>query len=216
MTYATHKQYAVLFGLVANIFLYAKGITEIDYFIALPIVMMTAKAGALFPDIDHNWKNVKEKTVINWVINKIIHITGGKHRSWQTHSIDIVVYFTLFSIFFPEYLLNKEVITLVNKEVLSILLLGFTSGWISHIFSDMWTSAGVRLICFNSTKLAFVPSHIGKLRFNTGNEWEAFCYKTVRIINIILGIWAIIYPFVTKYDISVVTQLMGKLGGLIQ
>ena len=73
-------------------------------------------------------------------------------------------------------------------------MLGFSAGWISHIFSDMLTSAGVKVVCFLKLRIAFVPKHIGKLRFNTGNEWEAFCYKTTRIINVIIGIICLLYP----------------------
>lgn len=158
--------------------------------------MLVGKYGALFPDVDHAWNSVKDKTIVNWFINKFIHITGGKHRSWQTHSIDIVAIFTVFAVFIPRILFNLEKISLVNKEVLSLVLIGFSAGWISHIFSDMLTSAGVKLICFLPVKLALVPKHIGKLRFNTGNEWEAFCYKFTRVINVIIGIIALIYPLV--------------------
>lgn len=160
------------------------------------------KYGALFPDVDHSWNNVKDKTVVNWFINKLIHLTGGKHRSWQTHSIDIVAIYTVVAAFLPGILFKYEKISIVNKEVLSLILISFASGWISHIFSDMLTSAGVRVICFIPFKLAFVPKHIGKLRFNTGNEWEAFCYKSTRVINVFIGLLAIIYPFIANSQIN--------------
>jgi membrane-bound metal-dependent hydrolase YbcI (DUF457 family) len=197
MTGPTHKQYSVTFAFLANILLFYYGITEINYYLALPIMLLTSKYGALFPDVDHAWQNVKDKTVPNWIINKIIHLTGGKHRSWQTHSIDICALFTVAAFFVPKILFKYDKISLVNMEVMSIILIGFASGWVSHIFSDMLTSAGVRLICFLKVKIALVPKHIGKLRFNTGNEWEAFCFKSTRIINIVLGIFAIIYPLIS-------------------
>lgn len=196
MTAITHRQYSICFSLVANMLLFTFGITEINYYISLPIVLLVGKYGALFPDVDHAWNSVKDKTIVNWFINKFIHITGGKHRSWQTHSIDIVAIFTVFAVFIPRILFNLGKLSLVNKEVLSLVLIGFSAGWISHIFSDMLTSAGVKLICFLPVKLALVPKHIGKLRFNTGNEWEAFCYKFTRVINVIIGIIALIYPLV--------------------
>lgn len=212
MTAPTHRQYSVSFALITNLLLYKYSITEINYYLALPIMLMAGKSGALFPDVDHIWQNVKDKTILNWFINKIIHLTGGKHRSWQTHSIDIAIIFTFASYILPIYLFNMGYLSQVNKEVMSIILLGFSSGWISHIFSDMLTSAGVRVICFLKFKVAFVPKHIGKLRFNTGNEWEAFCYKTTRIINVFLGILCLVYPFmISGYWGKIIQFLLIKL-----
>lgn len=194
MTGTTHRQYSVCFALIALMIFYNLDITEINYYLTIPILLMTSRFGAIFPDIDHEWKNVPDKTIVKRIINILIHITGGKHRSWQTHSIDICTYFTIASIIIPNRLYNMNKITIVNKEVLSIILLGFCSGWISHLFSDMLNGTGVRLICFSKFKVALVPKHIGKLEFNTGNEWEAFNYKVIKLINIILGIMALIYP----------------------
>ena len=69
---ATHKQFAIFFVYVAAILLNMFSVIE-----------------ALFPDVDHVWKNVKEKTAVNWLVNKFIHITGGTHRSRHTHSWDL-------------------------------------------------------------------------------------------------------------------------------
>ena len=85
-------------------------LTEINYYLTIPVLLATAKYGALFPDVDHTWQNVKEKTVPNWIINKLIHLTGGKHRSWQTHSIDIVAMFTLLVWLVPNLLYQNDMI----------------------------------------------------------------------------------------------------------
>lgn len=198
MTGPTHKQYSVCFACITMMLFYKLGITEINYYLALIIVMMTSKVGALFPDLDHDWSNIGNKTVPNKIINTLIHITGGKHRSWQTHSIDICTLFTLIAYFLPRYLCNKGILSVVNKEVLSILMLGFASGWVSHLFSDMLTSAGVRVICFINKKVKLVPKKIGNLKFNTGHEWEAFNYKVIKVLNIFLGIICIIYPLLNE------------------
>lgn len=195
MTYKTHREYSVTFAFLAIMLIYSRNMTQINYYLALIIILMTSKSGALFPDIDHNWENVKEKSVINYIINKLIHLTNGKHRSWQTHSIDICVIYTALSIFLPQYLYLDNKISNVNKEVLSIILIGFATGWISHLFSDMLTYVGVRPFCWSKIKLKFVPKKLFGLRFNTGNSWEEFNYKTMRFMNIILGILSITYPF---------------------
>ena len=211
MTGPTHKQYAICFAFIANALLYVYGVTEINYYLSLPIMLLLGKHGALFPDIDHTWKNVKEKTIPNKIINTLIHITGGKHRSWQTHSIDIVIIATSLSYILPTLLFQYEIISAVNKEVMFIIMLGFCSGWISHIFSDMLTSAGVKIVCFLPFKLALVPKKIGKLKFNTGNQWEAFCYKTTRIINIVLGIGSLAFPLII--DGTIIKFITNLLGG---
>lgn len=195
MTAKTHKAFSVSFALVATMIMLRNGVSSVNYYMCLVVMLMASKAGALFPDVDHIWKNVKEKTAINWVINKIIHITGGTHRSWQTHSIDICTVFTLFAFIFPGYLMNKGYIDNTNKEVMSLLLLGFACGWISHLYSDMLTIGGVRLLCFVDKKLRLVPKQLFGLRFSTGDEWEEFNYKLMRILNIFIGIIALIYPF---------------------
>ena len=196
MTGPTHRQYSIGFAYIALVIIYSFGLTEINYYLALPIMLVVSRAGAAFPDIDHNWQSVADKTTLNRIVNFIIHITGGRHRSWQTHSIDINVYYTVASVLVPKLLLDNGWIDKINYQVLLILLLGFAAGWISHLFSDMLTSEGVRLICFLKFKVKLVPKKIGKLRFNTGNEWEAFNYKVVKILNIFLAIGCLVYPFI--------------------
>lgn len=196
MTGPTHRQYSVCFGLITLMLMYKFNVSEINYYLALPIMLLISRWGAQFPDFDHEWKNVGDKTTVKRIINMLIHITGGKHRSWQTHSIDICIYSSIAAYILPDILFNLNKLSSINKEVLSLILLSFCSGWISHIFSDMLNGAGVRLVCFLNFKIALVPKKIGKLRFNTGNEWEAFNYKIMKVINIILGIISLIYPLV--------------------
>lgn len=194
MTGATHKKFAVAAAFTASILMYKEGLTQINYYLTIPVMLETAKYGALFPDVDHTWKNVKEKTIPNWIINKAIHLTGGRHRSWQTHSLDIAFIFALLAFFVPKALLNKDIISVVNYEVLQLILYGFTFGWISHLISDMLTSAGVRITCLSKAKVALVPRKIGKLAFNTGNEWEAFVFKVISIFNVAYGLFTLAYP----------------------
>lgn len=205
MTGPTHKQYSILFACLTVMLFYTYNVSQIGYFWMLIIVLDMSKHGALFPDLDHSWQNVGAKTVPNKIINTLIHVTGGKHRSWQTHSIDICAWFTIASIAIPKYLYSTKVITAVNREVMSMIMLGFASGWISHLFSDMLTSAGVRVVCFSKFKVKLVPKKIGKLSFNTGHEWEQFNYKLIWGINKIIGAITIIYPFILT-NIQIATK----------
>lgn len=201
MTSATHRQYSVSFAFLACMLLYWLGELHINYYLSMIVLLSASRYGALFPDVDHSWDNVKEKTVPNFIINKIIHITGGKHRSWQTHSIDIVAIFTVISYIIPKILYSHNILNEVNCDVLSLILFGFCSGWISHIFSDMLTSAGVRLLCWSKFKLKLVPKHIGSLKFNTGHEWESFCYKAAKVTNIALAMCCLAFPYIMTSNI---------------
>lgn len=212
MTGATHKKFAVAAAFTASVIINKDGITDINYYLTLPILLSTAKYGALFPDVDHTWQNVKEKTVPNWIINKIIHITGGKHRSWQTHSWDIALIFALLAFFIPKLMLKNQIITEINYEVLQLILYGFTFGWISHLFSDMLTSAGVRVFSFSKVKIALVPKRIGKLVFNTGNDWEALVYKIMSIVNILYGFYIVLYPLIIN---NIIKNIILNIGGSI-
>lgn len=210
MTGPTHKQYSICFAYLTMMLFYNLGITQINYYLALIIVLMVSKAGALFPDLDHNWQNVHDKTIPNKIINTLIHLTGGKHRSWQTHSIDICAWFTFLAFTMPKYWESKGILSHVNQETLSIIWLGFASGWVSHIFSDMLTSAGVRLICFVDFKVKLVPRKLGPVVFNTGNEWEEFNRKSIRGLNIILGLICLVYPLIIHGELN---QLISIIQG---
>lgn len=200
MTGPTHRQYSICFGYIVLMLLYKIGVSQINYYLALPIMLMTARAGAVFPDLDHIWKNVGEKTFFTKIVNWIIHITGGKHRSWQTHSLDICAVFTAAAYTMPVVLFNKGMISVINKEVMFILLLGFASGWVSHMFSDMLTPEGIRIVFWSKYKLAFVPKRLFGISFSTGSSWEAFNYKTMRVINAVLTIVGLLYPILTNAE----------------
>ena len=201
MTAPTHRVFAVGWVLIGNMILYSLNVSPINYYISMIIMLQIGKYGALFPDIDHSWQNVKEKTAPNFIINNIIHLTGGKHRSWQTHSLDIAILSTIIGYNIPIYLYNIQKIDSLNREILSIVIIGFCIGWLSHLFSDMLTSAGVRITAFSKRKIALVPKQLFGLRFNTGNQWEGFVYQSIKILNLVIGIIAIAYPLLRPYII---------------
>lgn len=153
MTYKTHREFSVSFVIIANALMWKLGILDINYYISLIVLILFGKQGALFPDVDHIWRNVKEKTILNKVINTIIHITKGTHRSWQTHSIDIWVISLIGSILASYNYLNGN-----NRTVMTLVIIGFWAGWFSHLFSDMLSSDGIRLFCWSKKiKLKLVP-----------------------------------------------------------
>jgi membrane-bound metal-dependent hydrolase YbcI (DUF457 family) len=160
----------------------------------LIIMAMVSRYGALFPDLDHDWDKVKEKTLPNWAINKIIHLTGGRHRSWQTHSLDIALVATALSILVPYTLYEQRIIDLVDKEIITIMALAFCVGWLSHLVSDALTPGGIKLIFFLNTKISLVPRKFLWINFGTGSEWEDFNFKVTRIASMLLGVISVVYP----------------------
>jgi membrane-bound metal-dependent hydrolase YbcI (DUF457 family) len=149
---------------------------------------MSARYGALMPDVDHHWGNVSEKTLPNKILNTFIHLTGGTHRSWQTHSWDI--YFVLLAIvlLFPMELL--EPLGVPTVSVLSMLVYGVMLGWGSHLFADMLTPQGVRLVCWRKFKVRLVPKWA---MFATNSKWEDMCYKFVRVVNTLAGLAYVVW-----------------------
>lgn len=201
MLYLTHRKFAIFWALAGIMYLYTKGLTEINYYLALMMVIPFSEVGALFPDLDHDWSRVKVKNPITFIVNRLIHWTGGTHRSWQTHSIDIALLVTFLSYFLPQKLYEMGKLSLVNKEVLSIMMIGFSFGWLSHIFSDMMTSGKVKLFCFLNWRVGFVPKSVLGFKFNTGGQWEAFVYRITDGLNIGVGTLALIFPILMKHSI---------------
>jgi hypothetical protein len=203
MTGPTHRQYSVTFVCIAAMILYSKrifttsfAVNQPNYYLAVLMMLPIAKIGARFPDVDHDWEYVKDKTVVNKVINMLIHATGGKHRSWQTHSIDITAWLTIAAFTLPDTLIYNMVMSSVNGKLVYLIAVAFMSGWVSHIFSDMLNGVGVRIFFWNGRRAAFVPKKFLGIHFNTGEQWEAFNFSVIRKINILLGLLTISYPYV--------------------
>ena len=194
MTASTHRRFSVSFALLGALLI---DINTVNYYLVIVLLVTFSKFGGLFPDLDHHWHSVKEKTDLNWIINKILRLTGAKHRSWQTHSWDIAIIFAIIAWTLPEILYTKySVISVVDKEVIKIMLLGYSLGWFSHLFGDMLNNAGVRLVCWNKFKIKLVPKKLFSLKFKTGEDWESFCSSFEKYINRLLGILVVIYPLI--------------------
>lgn len=163
MTGITHRKFAVAFAYVGTIVMSVLNTTTLNYFIVTLSMLPLSQVGAKYPDWDHDWSNIKDKNTVTFIINKTIHLTGGKHRSWQTHSWDIC----LGSLVGALVLVNKfgYLIKLdeINTVVASMIIIGFWCGWISHLFSDMLTSGGVRLFFWSKFKVKLVPRKASRL-----------------------------------------------------
>lgn len=211
---ATHKQFAIFFVYLAAILLNIFSVIDVNFYLQVMIMLAIGKTGALFPDVDHIWKNVKEKTTPNWILNKLIHMTGGRHRSRHTHSWDICIVSFILLLFGVNYLESINLINSIDTSVAFIILCGFYSGWISHLFSDMLSSSGVYLTCFSGVTIKFVPKHIFNFKFSTGGAWENFCFNLIRIINFLTGLFVIVYPFLVDENFQALFINIFKILGL--
>ncbi|GHU92671.1 hypothetical protein FACS1894208_00240 [Clostridia bacterium] len=183
MTGPTHRAFSVTFALCGSVALTHFGMSEVNPLVAAPVLLMAARYGALLPDVDHHWDSVSDKTFPNRVINGFINITGGTHRSWQTHSWDIYLLFLAIALFFPREVLDP--LGTPTVSVLYMLVYGVLLGWGSHLFSDMLTPQGVRLVCWRKFKLRLVPKiHM----FATNSAWEDICFKVMKFVNVFVGI----------------------------
>lgn len=224
MTARTHRAFAVSWAFVGAMILYTSGLMTVNYWLSAFIMLQVSKVGGLFPDVDHDWSNVKDKTLPNFLINKIIHISNGKHRSWQTHSIDICLLFVILTFIGPNMLMGWNIISATDVTLLALIMCGFSLGWLSHIFADMLTSAGVRVLCWKTKKIALVPRKFLWIEMKTGDDWEEFVYKITRISNIVIGVMCFVYPFIVKveaYDkytkaITDISNTLGRVADLMR
>lgn len=208
MTYRTHKQYSIAFAYIALMILYTLKLFDFNYYLCFPIILLISQWGAKFPDLDHNFNQIKDRNVLTWIINKLIHLTGGHHRSWQTHSWDICIIYAILSNYLTHKYMNGT-----DAGLAFIINCGFISGWVSHLFSDMLNGVGIRLFCWYKQTIALVPKRIYLLPkkivnkfkkerqskfiivFNTGGDWELFNYKVMRVSDVVLGIVAFVFPY---------------------
>lgn len=190
MTGVTHRAFSVTFAIGGAAALTQFGMSDVNPLIAAPVLLMSARYGALMPDVDHHWSSVSEKTLPNRILNGFIHLTGGKHRSWQTHSWDIYLVLLAIMLFFPKEMFASLGIPTVS--VMYMLIYGVMLGWGSHLFADMLTPAGIRLFCWSKFKLRLVPRWA---MFATGSDWESMCFSAMRVINALVGLAYVYWCF---------------------
>lgn len=195
MTGRTHRVYAMEFVFIIAIVLYATGLMEHNYYISLFIMVVVAPLGAKFPDYDVDPEYLPVKTIPAKTINFIIRHTGGKHRSWHTHSVEAFTIVCALAVYVSYILKPNEYLTASDQDIFSLVAMAFMSGWLSHLFADMLNYKGITLF---GKRIALVPKRIGKMKFNTDGEWEDFNYYVVDKANKILGFAALLFPMILQ------------------
>lgn len=164
MTGNTHREFSVAFVLIGSMLLYKTPVREVNYYLLLMVMIMSGKVGGRFADIDHIWQNVREKSTWVWVVNKLIHLTGGKHRSRHTHSWDIFMISWVVLRTLVTYGVKINYFSDADRIIACAIIDGFMLGWFSHLFSDSLTHDGTYPSCFSKRRsVKLVPKAVNSV-----------------------------------------------------
>ena len=156
-------------------------IPECNEFVQLLIMYPFASFGSIFPDLDHGSSSLPSKDPVAIGINKVLRLTGAKHRSWQTHSILVTGGFCLLLsalVFMGNTFIGID--NSIDWACLRLATIGFICGVVSHLVLDAFTTAGIHI--WPGLKLRFVPKTSA---FATGGTWEKIVFY-ILILGIIL------------------------------
>lgn len=185
-------------------------VNDVSPILQLAVMYPFAIWSSTAPDLDHHADSSPAKDPVSKLINRGLHIfnkptevidnTMGiftskktfpqklvtslacKHRSWQTHSeVPILLM----------YLLLAKVLTLplsIENTILTLIVMGIALGFMSHIFLDMLTMAGIPTVigrCISSIvpfinirNIRLVPkSHT----FATDTPYESYVRKFLNV-----------------------------------
>lgn len=159
-------------------------ISDCNEFVQLLIMYPFASFGSIFSDLDHGPDSIPSKDPVAVMVNKLLRLTGAKHRSWQTHSILVTGGFCFF-IFSLVYAGNKLFGGSASIEwaFLRLSVIGFIVGVASHLFLDAFTTAGIHI--WPGFKMRFVPR---RSFFATGGAWEKIWFwLLILIICVLIG-----------------------------
>lgn len=180
----THHAGGTVAALVAFEVMRSKGwlIPDCNEFVQLLIMYPFASFGSIFSDLDHGADSIPSKDPVAIGINKVLRMTGAKHRSWQTHSLLVTGGFCLF--LFALVFLGNNLIGVsgaIDWACLRLATIGFICGVLSHLILDAFTTAGIHI--WPGFKLRFVPKTHA---FATGGLWEKIVFYTLIFIVILL------------------------------
>lgn len=163
-------------------------IPDVNPLLQLAIMYPASQYGSVFPDNDHHWKSVGNKSPVNWVVHKLLHLTMPKHRSWQTHSV-LVTGGLLFLLYTLVTLGDALWSSPSNTDwiIMRLLTYGFILGVTSHLCADAINPSGIHLI--PGMKIKFVPK---TSFFATGGPWETnIIYPLCLIVSAVSVIFTI-------------------------
>lgn len=166
---------------------------EVNDFVQLAMMYPLCSWGSIAPDLDHGKDSIPDKDLVSILINKLLRLSGAKHRSWQTHCI-LFTGGLLFILFMLLHLgdLYLSGADSLDWKIIRMLLTGLSVGITSHLILDMFSTAGVHF--WPGFKLRFVPKTSA---FSTGSTWETVVFYVlvigiiVLVLNLLLGVFGI-------------------------
>lgn len=220
MTSITHREGAIVGACVGTVALQELGQNPImsENFILLAYIVMfyvnyvVGQEGAKYSDKDHLWKNIKEKTALNKIINTILHLTGYGHRNPITHSFDL----WLISYILLVGATKKCVGYIVLQKMIIMLLTAFYIGYFTHLILDALSMDGTRLFFWNSKiKLHLVPKS-GKIDKDIITKFfiavMIASFLAWQLVSIATGIVVLIIGFYLETLIIKMTKISFKTG----
>ncbi|MCL5410561.1 MAG: metal-dependent hydrolase [Patescibacteria group bacterium] len=183
MTYKTHLSTGLLFSSIVFLLIYK---IELSPALAFVLIISTV-LGSSAPDLDTPTGELWHKVPGGSLISRIVHpVFIGGHRHLSHSIIGSGIFIGLF------YLLVRLIhfgpLILDTKY----LILAFGLGYFSHIFSDMFTEAGVPLFFPLGYHFGIPP--IEKMRIKTGRWFENLVIYPVINLALIL----VIYSYINK------------------
>ena len=182
----THRMGGVAFTLVGFEYMRQKGLLldDIHPILQLGVMYPISYWASAFPDLDHHWDSVPNKTPMNRVVHFLLHLTRPKHRSWQTHSVLVTGGF-MFLLYVLAFHTEMSVLSHYDKVIVQLLVMGFIMGLSSHLFLDFINPSGIHII--PNLKMRLVPR---TKFFATGGTWEnRVIYPLLSIVSYGMIVW---------------------------
>jgi hypothetical protein len=207
--------------------------------VSFAIIYPFAIWGSKLPDQDHNYHAIPCRDTVSMGFYYLLHATkklrdsmpqksgylydtlgifDAKHRSWQTHSFEVMILLIFITGLFsnPNAFSGMSPVSLI---ILQLVFTGISLGWLSHIILDWLTPDGINCVTFQlinwslgkhvlPDKIKICPqSHY----FATGNGWELGS-KYFPGIRMILNVIAMVLFVILLLDwLGILSPLMGLL-----
>lgn len=225
MTGETHRVGGVLSALAGFSYLYSQGmlVNEVSPLLQFLIIYPFAIWGSVAPDLDHHEKSIPCRDLISRGINKLLHATtedrrqapasqrktaaykiagffDAKHRSWQTHSVALLVVSCLVLWWLGSCKGFFGTAVTPNWIIFRLIGIGIALGVASHMILDAITPSGIHILSLKLFK--GVPSKLKLVPpanfFSTGGKWEMLVRALlwagcgVCVVYLICNFWGIL------------------------
>jgi len=162
MTYKTHLSTGLLFSSIVFLLIYK---IELSPILVLALIVSTV-LGSSAPDLDTPTGGLWQKIPAGSLISRIVHpVFIGGHRHLSHSIIGFGIFTGLFSLLI-------KIVPLGLTLNPYYLILAFAVGYISHLFADMFTEAGVPILFPLSYHFGIPPDPLDKIRIKTGRWFE--------------------------------------------